>query len=112
MPLHCHKLYVYMYMPALWTKFRVTSVRYKVHYVRPEVFAATELDKIFSGIEPRQMNYKIQRFGDQLHLHNPGDANSHHPNDGDDCLPEKTVYSTLCFLSVCGILIVKQYNLP
>jgi len=56
------------------------------------------------------MNYKIQRFGEQLHLHHQNVVNSHHSDDGDDCLPEKTLYSTLCFLSVCRVLIVKQYT--
>jgi len=41
-----------------------------------ETFKATELDELFSGRQPHQMNYKIQRFGDELHLHQQGDVKS------------------------------------
>jgi hypothetical protein len=37
-----------------------------------EVSTVTELRKVFSGRHPRQINYKIQRFGDQLHLQHQG----------------------------------------
>jgi len=30
-------------------------------------------DKVFSGRQQRQMNYKIQRFGDQFHFHHQSD---------------------------------------
>jgi hypothetical protein len=37
-----------------------------------KVLAATELNKDFSGGQTRQGIYKIQGFGDQLHLHHQG----------------------------------------
>ena len=40
---------------------------------RLELLTATELDNVFSGRQPRQMIYKLKRFGDQLHLHHQGD---------------------------------------
>jgi hypothetical protein len=43
-----------------------------------EVSTATELNKVFSGRNPRQVNYTIQRFGDQLNL-----QLQVHPDDGD-----------------------------
>ena len=36
-----------------------------------------KLEKLFSGRQPPQMNYKIQSFGDQLHLHHQDDAVSY-----------------------------------
>jgi hypothetical protein len=39
-----------------------------------ETFTATEIDEVFSGRQSHQMNYKIRRFGDQLHLHHQGDV--------------------------------------
>ena len=44
---------------------------------------ATEVDKVFSGRQQRQMNYKIRHFGDQVHPHHHGDMKWHHPDDGD-----------------------------
>jgi hypothetical protein len=39
-----------------------------------QAFTATELDKVFSGRQPRQMIDKVQRFGDQLHVLHQGNA--------------------------------------
>lgn len=36
-----------------------------------------KLEKFFAGRQPPQMNHKIQRYGDQLHLHHQGDAISY-----------------------------------
>jgi hypothetical protein len=33
-------------------------------------FHGDKINKVFSDRQPRQANYKIHRFGDQLHLHN------------------------------------------
>jgi len=33
-----------------------------------------KINKVFSGRQPRQANYKIHRFGEQLHLHHQGDV--------------------------------------
>jgi hypothetical protein len=32
-------------------------------------FHGNKINKVFSGRQTRQANYKIHRFGDQLHLH-------------------------------------------
>jgi hypothetical protein len=39
-----------------------------------QAFTETELDKVFSGRQPRQVINKLQSFGDQLHLHRQGKA--------------------------------------
>jgi len=36
-------------------------------------FHGDKINKVFSGRQPRQANYKIHRFGEQVHLHNQGD---------------------------------------
>jgi len=33
-------------------------------------------NKVLSGRKPRQINYKIRRFGDELHVHHQGDVTS------------------------------------
>jgi hypothetical protein len=37
-------------------------------------FHGDKINKVFSGRQPRQANYKIHRFGEQLHLHHQGDV--------------------------------------
>jgi hypothetical protein len=50
--------------------------------------SSDKLEKFFSGIQPLQMNYKIQSFGDQLHLHHQGDAISYPLMTGMELLSE------------------------
>jgi hypothetical protein len=64
-------------------------------------FMATEVDKVSSGRQPRYMNYKIQRFGDQLHHHHHGDMKLHHPDDGDGVGLRKVGFLNSFDLTIC-----------
>ena len=37
-------------------------------------FHGHNINKVFSGRQPRHANYKIQRFEEHLHLHHQGDV--------------------------------------
>ena len=37
-------------------------------------FHCDKINKVLSGRQPRQANYKIHRFGEQPHLHHQGDV--------------------------------------
>jgi hypothetical protein len=60
-----------------------------------------KLEKLFSARHPLQMNYKIQRFGDQLHLHRQGDAISYHFEDGDGVGFRNVGFSNSSDAAVC-----------
>lgn len=68
---------------------------------------ATEVDKIFSGRHQRQMNYRIQHFGNQIQPHHHGDMKWHHPDDGDGFgLRNVGFYNS----SECGCLSEKNFS--
>ena len=72
------------FLRILWGLFASTArSAYQLCHACLEVFMETEVEKFFSGRQHRQVNYKIQHFGDQLHPHHQGDMKWHHRNDGD-----------------------------
>lgn len=63
--------------PPLSVLMKIRAVGAALIFADRKTNRSYKLEKFFSGKQPPQMNYKTQRFGDQLHLHHQGDAISY-----------------------------------